>query len=176
MNKDQIYNETVEKYVRRYGRDYCMGGTCMYWALTAGLVFQRHGVRSLIQAGSMQWPAFDDDGLKDTHFGYEWSPNDMGSQAALLLGLFPEIHVWLALPERQEIVDFSVRYLPEAAAKDGKVWVKPPPPKFLWATLEEMPEGVFYRPEIGAIAWLLARLEKDGYVKTNSKGLDLCVK
>ncbi|HXJ55424.1 MAG TPA: hypothetical protein VNU68_02055, partial [Verrucomicrobiae bacterium] len=116
MNKENIYNETLRQYVEWYGEGHGANGSCLYWALTGGLVFQRHGIRSMLQAGTMLWPAFEDDGVNITDFGYEWDPNDVGSKAALALGMFPEIHIWLGLPDTQEIVDFSVRHLPECAA------------------------------------------------------------
>jgi hypothetical protein len=167
MNKQQIYREVVNRFDAWYPseEDQQRDGACMYWNFIGGLIFQRHGIRAILQAGDMLWPAFEDDGVNITHFGYEWSPTDEGSIAAHILGLFPEIHVWLAIPERQEIVDFSVKYLPEAARRDGKVWVKPRPPEFLWATEAEMPEGVVYRPKIGACLWLHQRLVKDGHIK-----------
>ena len=140
----------------------------MYWAFIGGLVFQRHGVRGVLQAGTMLWPAFEDDDVNDTHYGYEWSPEHEASQAALMLGLIPEIHTWLALPETQEIVDFSVKYLPQSAARDGKVWVKPNPPDFLWVTEDAMPEGVVYRPEIEACHWMHRRLMKDGHLRSEA--------
>lgn len=177
-NKDQIYQETCRQYVEWYGETHRKASTCMYWSLTGGLVFQRHGIRALLQAGTMMWPAFEDDGVNSTHFGYEWSPNDPGSQAALKLGLFPEIHIWLALPATQEIVDFSVKYLPEASANDiacPRLWTRTAPPEYLWATKDELPEGVIYRPEIPAMNWMLSRLKKDGYVKDNRQSLDVRV-
>lgn len=178
MNKDQIYQETVRQYHEWYGKNFRKAGTCMYWALTGGLIFQRHGIRSLLQAGTMLWPAFEEDGVNSTHFGYEWSPEDPASQAAFALGMFPEIHIWLALPDTQEIVDFSVKHLPKACKLDptmSRVWTKPFPPEYLWATKDEMPDGVIYRPEIPAMNWMLSRLRKDGYVKDNRQSLDLRV-
>lgn len=174
-HKEDIYNEVLRQYVDWYGEEHQGAGTCAHWAMTGGLVFQRHGIRALLQAGTMLWPAFDDDGVHDTHFGYEWNPAELGSKVALRLGMFPEIHVWLAIPKAQEIVDFSVRHLPECAARDGKVWTKPTPPPFLWVTKDELPDGVIYRPEIPAMNWLLSRLQKDGHVKVNRPCLDISV-
>jgi len=174
-HKEQIHQETVRQYREWYGDDFRNAGTCLYWAMTGGIIFQRHGIRALLQAGTMLWPAFKDDGVNITHFGYEWSPRDPGSAAAILLGMFPEIHIWLAIPSTQEIVDFSVSYLPECAKADGKVWTQAPPPPYLWATKDEMPDGVIYRPEIPAMNWMLSWLKKDGYVKSNLSGLDVRV-
>jgi hypothetical protein len=66
-----------------------------------GVLLQK-GYRALIQAGSMSWPIVSpgqDDGKAATHFSYEWSPWREESQVALKLGLLPEIHVWVGLPD-----------------------------------------------------------------------------
>jgi hypothetical protein len=170
VNKETIYQQTVAQYNEWYGDDpsHKINGCCLYWALTGAIIFQRHGIRSIIQAGTMQWPGREDDGVNDTHFGYVWSPEREESQAALRAGIFPEIHIWLALPERGEIVDFSVSFLPGLAERDGFKWTLPPPPQYLWSTKDEMPEGVIYSPKFQAIAWLTGKLEADGLIQSRA--------
>jgi hypothetical protein len=165
--KERIYNETLRQYIDWYGAEHGANGSCLYWSLTAGLVLQRHGIRSILQAGTMLWPMAEDTGTNETHFGYQWDPTDIGSQAALEVGAMPEIHIWIVLPETQEIIDFSVRHLPRLAALDGKTWTKETPPDFLWVKKEQMPDGVIYRAEVGATLWLIRKLAQDGYVKSN---------
>ena len=70
----------------------------------------------------MSWPIVlpgQDDGTAPTHFSYEWSPWREESQAALKLGLLPEIHVWVGLPDQNELLDFATKFLPDQAAKEG---------------------------------------------------------
>jgi hypothetical protein len=74
------------------------------------------GHRAILQVGSMSWhilPSDQDNGNKPTHFSYEWSPWRPESQVALKLGLLPEIHIWIGLPDENELVDFSTKWLPQ---------------------------------------------------------------
>jgi hypothetical protein len=93
--------------------------------------------------------------MSPTHFTYEWSPHRPESLAALKLGLLPEIHLWIALPDQNEMVDFSTKWLPRQAAKAGLVWRTEPPPDFLWCGFDDLPGGVVYRPDLEAIQFAL---------------------
>ena len=102
----------------------------------------------------MSWPIVppgQDDGKAATHFSYEWSPWREESQAALKLGLLPEIHVWVGLPDQNELLDFATKFLPEQAAKEGLVWCTRYPPDFVWCGPSELPKGVLYKPDLNAI-------------------------
>ncbi|WCJ60719.1 hypothetical protein NXS98_06215 [Fontisphaera persica] len=106
----------------------------------------------------MSWPILPadlDDGQEPTHFSYEWSPWREESQAALKLGLLPEIHMWIGLPDQNELVDFSTKWLPKQAALDGLVWRTEPPPDFLWCGPSDLPAGVIYQPNMEAIQFAL---------------------
>ena len=46
----------------------------------------------------------------------------LASQAALKLGLLPEIHVWVGLPDQNELLDFATKFLPDQAAQEGLIW------------------------------------------------------
>jgi hypothetical protein len=136
-------------------------GSCLYWTLTGMGTLLSLGYRAIIQAGSMSWPivpAHLDDGMQPTHFSYEWSPWREESQAALKLGLLPEIHIWIALPDVKELVDFSTKWLPRQAAREGSIWGTAPPPDFLWCGVEDLPAGVVYKPDMEAIQFVLARI------------------
>ena len=158
-----IYRATSARYHEWYGDQGGQGGSCLYWSLTLMGVLLQHGYRALIQAGSMSWPIVppgEDDGKSPTHFSYEWSPWREESQAALTLGLLPEIHVWVGLPDQNELLDFSTKSLPEQAAKDGLIWRTAPPPDFLWCGPSELPDGVIYKPHLGAIGFILDRISR----------------
>ena len=148
----------VRQYQEWYGADHMERGSCLYWTITGLGVLQSLGYRALLQAGSMSWPilpAHLDDGQQPTHFSYEWSPWRSESQAALELGLLPEIHLWIGLPDQNELVDFSTRWLPQQAAQEGLVWRTESPPDFLWCGPASLPAGVLYKPEMEAIAFAL---------------------
>jgi hypothetical protein len=121
--KLEIYRAVSSRYYEWYGgRD--NGGRCFYWSLTLMGVLLQKGYRALIQAGSLSWPIVppgQDDRRSATHFSYEWSPWREESQAALALGMLPEIHVWVGLPDQNELLDFATKFLPEQAAKEGLV-------------------------------------------------------
>ncbi len=122
-------------------------GLCLFWSLTALAVFHRLGIHAVPQAGTMVWtvlPDAKDDGTKDTAFGYEWSPDEPFSQEALAQGLLPEMHVWVGLPESQEIVDFSTGELKDVCEnRHGIQWRTADPPAYVWG---KPPECALYRP------------------------------
>jgi hypothetical protein len=64
------------------------------------------------------------------------------------------------LADRNELLDFSTKFLPEQAAKEGLVWRTPRPPDFLWCGSAELPEGVIYKPDLAAIAFILDRIKR----------------
>jgi hypothetical protein len=161
--KLEIYRATSNRYRQWYADQAEQGGRCFYWSLTLMGVLLQNGYRALIQAGSMSWPIVppsQDDGKTATHFSYEWSPWREESQAALKLGLLPEIHVWVGLPDNNELLDFTTKFLPHQAAHEGLAWRTPLPPEFLWCGPAELPDGVIYKPNLGAIAFILERIRR----------------
>jgi len=82
-------------------------GLCLFYAHHTAAVLRRHGVPAVIQAGSLQWPRVrreEDDGQIDTHFAYMWTPGAADSALSVALGNLPEMHVWVGIVDRQEIV------------------------------------------------------------------------
>jgi hypothetical protein len=164
-----IYQVTAARHNDWYQHRHEQGGQCLYWSLTLMAVLLERGYRALIQAGSMSWPIVprrEDDGKIPTHFSYECSPWRAESQAALGLGLLPEIHVWVGLPDQNQLLDFSTKFLPKQAAQEGLVWRTPPPPDFLWCSPSELPDGVIYKPTLDAIGFILNRIQKGAQCRT----------
>ena len=156
--RQQVYAAVVRRYEEWYGPQHMQRGSCLYWTLTGLGILNSLGFRALLQAGSMSWPILppdQDDGHQPTHFSYEWSPWRPESQAALQLGLLPEIHIWIGLPDQNELVDFSTKWFPQQAAQEGLVWRTEPPPDFLWCGPSELPAGVIYQPALEAIQFAL---------------------
>jgi hypothetical protein len=175
--KLQIYQATSTRYSQWYADQAEHGGRCFYWSLTLMGVLLQKGYRALIQAGSMSWPivpAGQDDGKSPTHFSYEWSPWREESQAALKLGLLPEIHVWVGLPDQNELLDFTTKFLPEQAAKERLSWRTHQPPDFLWCGPSELPEGVIYKPDLAAIGFILERIHKSNHRQNGGKKGESC--
>lgn len=146
-------------------------GLCLYYAHHTASVLWRHGYRAVIQAGSLQWPRVrrdEDDGVMNTHFAYMWTPHTPESALSVALGNLPEMHVWVGLVDRQEIVDFTTRYLKAAAAAHGMAWSAADPPAHLWCPADQTPDWVVYRPNRDASIYacvLLQRLFDPPYLK-----------
>ncbi|MEN6458227.1 MAG: hypothetical protein ABFC63_04800 [Thermoguttaceae bacterium] len=63
---------------------------------------------------------------------------------SVALGNLPEMHVWVGIVDRQEIVDFTTRHLKKAAAALGP-WTAADPPRYLWCPTNQTPDWVVYR-------------------------------
>jgi hypothetical protein len=146
-------------------------GLCLYYAHHTAAVLWRHGLSSVIQAGSLQWPRVrreEDDGRIDTHFAYMWTPGAADSALSVALGNLPEMHVWVGIVDRQEIVDFTTRHLRAAAEARGMEWSAPDPPRYLWCPAAEPPDWVVYRPDRDASIYactILKRLFNPVYLR-----------
>jgi hypothetical protein len=164
-HKEAIYNEARDLFNEWYGegagRDakaFSDQGACMYWAHCGMNILIRHGYRAVLQAGTMMWQVKEQSAAGDTHFGYEWSPHEKFSQEQLALGNLPEMHMWIALPDRNEIVDFSTGSLKKICEeRHGLKWEMPDPPQFVWCQPEELRQYglIAYWPNLHAIgfAW-----------------------
>ena len=138
---------------------------CLYWARAVEHVLTSMGHRAIIQAGTMHWPIVrpeDDDGVSATHFSYMWEPDSPVSQRAVALGFLPEMHVWCALPDRQEIIDPTTQFLPQQTLETaGLAWREAEPPEYLWCSCDALPDRVGYIPNLSATGLALSILEKD---------------
>lgn len=164
--KGEIYRIVCERFDKWYPTAaQHPGGQCVRWACTLMGVALERGLRPKIQAGSMSWPIVtpeQDDGVSPTHFSYEWSPGSPESLMQLATGGLPEMHVWVALPDQNEILDFSTKSFPEEAKRHGLVWRTPPPPDYLWCRAGEQPPRVHYKPDLQAIAFILNHMRGEG--------------
>lgn len=145
-------------------------GLCLYYAHHTIATLLKHRYKATIQAGSLQWPRInkeEDDGVMNTHFAYEWSPHDPKSALSVVMGNLPEMHVWVGIVDKQEIVDFSTRHLKDACAQTGMTWSAIDPPKYLWCPANSPPDWVVYRPNREATLYaclLLKRLFNPVYL------------
>lgn len=146
--KKAIVSRAKRLRSKRYG-NIPVEGSCLYFAWAVCVAAQERGIRAILQAGTAYWPRINlarDDGLVDTHFGYEW-----GEELAQLIltrqGPFlgREMHVWAVIPETKEIIDLTTAYWPAQCRKLlGAEWTAPKPPAYLWARYDELPKGVVY--------------------------------
>jgi hypothetical protein len=158
IDKDAIYHKVCSRFASWYSELTPGTGACLYWMQAGYIELQKAGLDPIIQAGTANWrmlPHALDHGHEDTHFGFEWEPSDPKSVAARKADLLPEIHCWCAVRSTQEIVDFSTATLPDVCRRMGFVWKMPPPPSFVWARFDALPDGMVYRADIEAIKFLL---------------------
>ena len=155
MNKEELYQEARALMLKWYGQQMIdTPGACLYWTQVAMNILHRRGERVIFQAGTMLWPCLNDDhGDRPTHFGYEWTPDEPFSKQALAMGQLPEVHMWAALPDRGEIVDFSTAGFKRIAKEHhGLPWETPDPPLYIWG---QPPERTLYKPIKEAIVFML---------------------
>lgn len=135
--------------------------------------------RTIIQAGSAQWPRVPpemDDGVSPTHFAYHWDPQSEPARLARAgvhvasgrLGGFPalslpEVHVWLGCPDTGELIDFTTSLWPLACMRTlGLGWPGPLPPEYFWDFGTRRPPGVNYLADRDAISLAVALLRRQG--------------
>lgn len=130
--------------------------------------------RTILQAGSAQWPRVPpamDDGTSPTHFAYQWEPNRerpggdavVGTRHDPLVLSLPEVHVWLGCPDTGEIIDFSTGLWPLSCELAlGLPWPGPLPPDYFWNFGSRRPAGVNYLPDRDAIDLVVALLRLQG--------------
>ena len=137
-------------------------GACLQYAHHTADVINEYGIRALIQGGTMCWPRVtpeQDDGVSSTHFSYVWEPDSKTSRFALAFGALPEIHVWVGIPETNEIVDLTTGKFPEACpVLLGEPWLGPRPPDYLWQ--KGCPERVVYEANQEATLYALLMIFK----------------
>jgi hypothetical protein len=170
--RDDIYRRTREAVSAEQPH---LAGNCLEFAWHGYQIITAYAgaPRTIIQAGSASWPRLAvDDGVSPTHFSYEWNADDPNTrlfasgliqvvprsdghfQAAL-----PEMHVWLAIPDSEEIIDFTTGLWPTACREMiGHEWLAPLPPEYLWTFGSRLPDGVRYVPDRAAIDLVIAVL------------------
>lgn len=166
--KDTIFEE-IKALLRDV--DVPIVGSCLHRTIVGLHVLGKHEdiPRVVIQAGSMSWPRIkpeEDDGKCNTHFSYQFEATNEQLKAKLDVAAankhrrdfflaLPEIHVWLGIPETQELIDFSTENLPSTCCFTlGETWTAPKPPPYLWTDNEGMPLGVHYKANMYATSFI----------------------
>lgn len=154
--KQEIYEAARATFIEWYGEELMTSkqGCCLYWNQVAMRELAMRGYTPLLMAGTMLWrivPKEQDDGITATHFGFEWSPTHPFSVAMINQGLLPEVHIWCAVKETYDLVDFSTGDLPEVGAKHGHVWRTERPPRYLFGA---PPEDASYNANVPATRYI----------------------
>lgn len=159
IEKDAIVARARRNFERRF-RSSNHHKSCLHLSVAMCRALLDEGERAILQAGTCMWPRVQpdqDDGVSSTHFSYVWSPDEPASIMAIMAGNLPEMHVWVARPDANEIIDITTGTLPIHARECGMDWPGDPPPDYLWDS--QLPDGVVYSPEINAIGYALAVLK-----------------
>jgi len=114
----------------------------------------------------MSWPKIklpeEDDGVCNTHFTYLWEPQSPQTRFRISNNQMPEMHVWVILPDRQEILDMTTYYLKmnhDGSMPDSK-WTAPDPPDYLWCRYNKLPPYVIYNPYPLAVDYVVQMVRK----------------
>jgi hypothetical protein len=171
--RDDIFRRTKNLILEQSGT---LIGNCLEYAWHGYQILKSYpsALRTIIQAGSAEWPRIPkelDDGLCNTHFAYVWNPDDpltrlwfegFVRQEKNAISL-PEVHIWLACPDTQELIDFTTGTWPEACRKViGEERLAEQPPEYLWTFGSRLPDGVRYIPDRSAIDLVIQILTLQG--------------
>lgn len=175
--RDEIYRRTLAAVESEVGS--VLACHCLEFAWQSYRIIKEWpgAPRTIIQAGSAQWPRIPpelDDGVSPTHFAYEWDPDSAIArlvQSGIMplirrgdgnvAGSLPEMHVWLGCPDTGEIIDFTTGLWPSACmATLGQEWLAPRPPDYFWHFGTRLPEGVRYIAARAAIETVIAILHR----------------
>lgn len=127
--------------------------SCLWYAHETIRELDRQGVRAVLQAGSASWlivPEEHDDGISPTHYSYECEITPRSLMEMITIGVLPEMHVWAAIPNTNEVIDLTTRYLPELSASAGlKCQIDYPP--YVWENVRVLSDmGMYYKPTMAA--------------------------
>jgi hypothetical protein len=108
-----IVNDARRIYARRYASRIAEHKGCLFWAASFNEAARAVGIDALLQAGSASFQFQHDDGVSPTHFTYEFE----AAPAMLRFqnGELPEMHVWSAIKDTNEIVDLSTKFQAQQA-------------------------------------------------------------
>lgn len=157
--KDSIVHEVRERVRIDHDKQ---EAACLDYALQTIIVLAEYGLNGKVQAGTVMWPRLrpeQDDGVSNTHFSYVWENDPSVKQklvTTLMMGKLPEIHVWVALPETEEVLDFTTCFQREQCQKlTGMDWPGDELPDYIWGTVNEFPLGTQYIAHKEAIGFLI---------------------
>ena len=149
-NRNTIVEDIRLMMAREYrGEDMTAG--CLYWAKATCLRLTEVKQRAILQAGSAAWlrvPTELDDGVIETHYGYWWEDGCERNVQQLAKGELPEMHVWVALPDKNQIIDLTTGFQVDRCRETiGQDWPADHPPDWLWMNVEKVQSiNAMYKP------------------------------
>lgn len=137
-------------------------GCCLPYSVIGVEVLKGMGVRAVVQAGTACFRIVDhkdDNGVKNTYLSYLWSPDSELSRMALDNDEMPEMHVWIAIPDSNEVIDFTTRHIKRLCDR-GDRFINLEWPEYVWFDADSIgdvmkehgPNSIVLRPYEEAIA------------------------
>jgi len=127
--KDEIVAE-ARKLIAENLPERMVEAGCLYHSIAVSKVLSDRGYPSVIVGGSCSWQFTRyDNGKNPTHFSYTFTPGVYIPESDM-----PEMHIWVDLCEKNEIVDISTKYLPAQAKRMIKIEFDEElsPPDYYW--------------------------------------------
>jgi len=154
-NRNTVIEDVRQAMLRSYG-GVDIDRVPLQWSVEVIKRLDEAGHRAIIQAGTASWKMVDDhldDGIAPNEWGYTFQ-DDGTETEQILMGIMPEMHVWVAIPDRSEIVDVMTGYQVERALEAGHRWRAPHPPDWLWCKTNDVAKcGAIYVPHRKAIKY-----------------------
>ena len=163
INRDHVRQTAIALVAQRFPH-VPAHRACLYLSLATCVLLDGHGVRAVPQAGSASWPMAPadapDDGVSATHYSYVYTPGSQpyGNDTPDLMNL-PEVHCWAAVPETQEIIDFTTCHLPQLCEEGGvgDQWANGTPDPYIWEDARKLRDRrILYAPHPEACEMVLA--------------------
>lgn len=169
--RNEIFHVVSERMLSTWGE--AAPRLCLHWAHYTIAALKKIGVTACLQAGDAFWPVVPPDQWEYSkqpinNFGYAWSdlnlPQVDFARRAMAVAdgaVLPEIPAWVGIVDTQELIDLTTGFwVDNLRGMFPQPWLAATPPPYLWSTMDEMPDHVYYRPhqEATLFAALVLRL------------------
>ena len=165
--EQKIMSRAEELFCLNYSKILPKDSSCLMWTAATIAACSESNVKAVLQAGTTMFRIVhpdDDDGIRNDYFSYKF----VQSEAVLhmMRGNFPEMHVWVYLPDSRTIVDMAYHHQPVQCKKlTGLEWderLLPDGP--LCRTVDELDADemsrVIYQADSLAISMAIALLKQ----------------
>lgn len=170
INKQRIVDQ-IRKYVAATRGGEKLHRSCLWYAIAAIEVLQLHGIEAQLQAGDASFlviPDELDDGVSPTHYSYvsesdSWDAAQIKHEAiqAIVTEKLPEIHVWVGMPARNEVLDLTTKYVPQLAREAG-LECQIVMPDYVWDDVVRLSNtGFLYQPTMNATMLAMFLADRD---------------
>jgi len=130
---------------------------CLFWSWYVLDELRKINIKACLQGGSAFWRRIkqsEDDGIDPSvDWGYKFELST-ATVNAIASNLLPEMHVWVAIPSQNTIIDLLTPIFKKRCLLEFP-WTAPDPPEYLWHTVLELErlrehQVFFYEPDLQA--------------------------